>query len=754
MKNLLAALAVLAFSISYSQDDCNLIYVSSTGSGLNGTADSPTSILEAFTINQNDPERDVIRMHEGAYDVNQKLSIPSGVTLEGGFTTVLGNGWTKSNQALTILNIDPPMEIHEGEGHHIGIELNAADNVTIKDLTINVMLNSFAAVNGNNGSSVYGILLHSASNYTIERVYINTGDGADGLTGDVGLDGDPGDDGDDGEQGCNDCGDFGGGGVGGLGAFNGGNGGDGGYGATDGQDGNPGFGPGGGPGGTGGNADESFCAFGCSNGGTGGPGQVGGPGDPGDPGSDSANGSYFNGFYIPAPGTDGENGIGGAGGGGGGGGGGSDCCLDDKGAGGGGGGGGGYPGTGGEAGGGGGSAFAIFTWDNGTGGQLVDCALNPGGAGSGGFGGDGGSGGLGGFGKDGGGGNDNGGPGGPGEDGGPGGEGGDGGDGAPGESMQLFENGNSVTILDTTWPIPNLLSANYNKGCTNSEVSISKEFGAWDMATMTASFVNDLTPSTSSYDETSDDALVYFTSVGDKIIATDVEQIEDFLFIQDLRPLPVIDAIDDVLCSNEMAALGTATQAEEYDWSVYDSEWNLIQVYSDQNPGDLQLVNSGIYNVKLRTRDECCGWSIPVYDSFELLDPITSLNILNICDGDSLFLEDDWQFVSGIYVDVLTSEDGCDSTATNVLIIDLCHEFGCTDPDALNYDPLALNDDGTCVYPDLSVICGDGTVWDEDLQQCIVVCQADLNHDGEVSTSDLLIFLSVFGLSCDKFLDP
>ena len=52
---------------------------------------------------------------------------------------------------------------------------------------------------------------------------------------------------------------------------------------------------------------------------------------------------------------------------------------------------------------------------------------------------------------------------------------------------------------------------------------------------MTAMFVNDLTPGTSTYSVSSDDAKVYFSSVGNKIIATDVEQIQDFLFINDLR---------------------------------------------------------------------------------------------------------------------------------------------------------------------------------------------------------------------------
>jgi DNA-binding beta-propeller fold protein YncE len=68
-----------------------------------------------------------------------------------------------------------------------------------------------------------------------------------------------------------------------------------------------------------------------------------------------------------------------------------------------------------------------------------------------------------------------------------------------------------------------------------------------------------------------------------------------------------------------------------------------------------------------------------------------------------------------------TLNDGsCDFTS--------CVSEGCTYPDADNYNPEATLDIGTCVFTN--------------------DCPADLNTDGNVSTGDLLIFLSDYGITC------
>lgn len=111
-------------------------------------------------------------------------------------------------------------------------------------------------------------------------------------------------------------------------------------------------------------------------------------------------------------------------------------------------------------------------------------------------------------------------------------------------------------------------------------------------------------------------------------------------------------------------------------------------------------------------------------------------------------------------------EDGvCDDYEVN----------GCTDPEAANYNADATEEDGSCedqtveeaynagyeagynqgfLEGDLnctgSDYCGDGTIWSETLGICVPEsCLGDLDASGVIGTSDLLIFLNVFGQPCE-----
>jgi hypothetical protein len=64
---------------------------------------------------------------------------------------------------------------------------------------------------------------------------------------------------------------------------------------------------------------------------------------------------------------------------------------------------------------------------------------------------------------------------------------------------------------------------------------------------------------------------------------------------------------------------------------------------------------------------------------------------------------------------------------------------GCTDPTACNYDPAATEDDGTCAYPQEGYNC-----------ECDEVCWGDFDNSGSVSVTDLLLFLSAYGQSCQE----
>ena len=82
-------------------------------------------------------------------------------------------------------------------------------------------------------------------------------------------------------------------------------------------------------------------------------------------------------------------------------------------------------------------------------------------------------------------------------------------------------------------------------------------------------------------------------------------------------------------------------------------------------------------------------------------------------------------------------------------VCDIAEVMGCTDSTAVNYHVIFSLDDGSCLY--LNNLCGESTVWDEASGTCVGIvdpCPADFDQSGIVSTSDLLIFLTMFGSEC------
>jgi uncharacterized protein (TIGR02145 family) len=86
---------------------------------------------------------------------------------------------------------------------------------------------------------------------------------------------------------------------------------------------------------------------------------------------------------------------------------------------------------------------------------------------------------------------------------------------------------------------------------------------------------------------------------------------------------------------------------------------------------------------------------------------------------------------------------------------------GCTDELAVNFLETASEDDGSCVYS--ATVLNDAydsgfeDGYDTGLSDCVnepETCAADLDGSGDVSTSDLLIFLAQFGNSCDVSVEP
>lgn len=112
---------------------------------------------------------------------------------------------------------------------------------------------------------------------------------------------------------------------------------------------------------------------------------------------------------------------------------------------------------------------------------------------------------------------------------------------------------------------------------------------------------------------------------------------------------------------------------------------------------------------------------------------------------------------------------------------DACVYLGCTDPAAFNYDEGANTDDGSCVDVILGCTNSDATNWNSEANtddgSCLLpgctyesaenysatatlddgtcefslgsACMGDLDNDGVAATADLLLFLSVFGTTCE-----
>ena len=616
-------------------DDCNFIYVSPAGDPSTnlGSKNCPANLLQAFQIYSNTPSRNVILMLEGSYSFNQKITVPGGVTIIGGHT-VNGNGeWIRNSGATTTLTINPPLETATVSsvtvGHHIGIDLGG-NNIRFKDLTISVLPAGASGVTGDRGRSVYGIYNNGRTGIELVRCNVSTGAASGGSNGAAQSGAGSAGGGGNGagatldfKAGCSQCG------IGGA-------------------SGSPGNG--GASGGVGGNGCcSSGCFLGCNSNGcnasNGSAGQSGAAGSGFSAGDRPSAASGLNTFFVPVNGVNGGNGFGGGGGGAGGAGASGTCCTCTCGpnwATGGAGGAGGAGGLGGNFGFGGGSSIGIYS--NGGVIQLNDVLFNPGAAGIGGSGAAGQSGSPGSSGSLGG---DNtgwcdGGRGGTGGTGGAGGTGGRGRDGANGISQGFVNvNGASITQSGTTVPNLGVLTVENLRGCLNSEITITKTTGSWNFISTNPAFVNDLTNGTTSFTNASNNAKIFYTTTGQKDVQIGATVFKGFIDIRQDRALglPVINPIV-TPCINASINLSTPTSgAVEYEWTIstVSNPTSNLFTFTSQNPGVVNPPSGGwnpsqTYQVRLRTRETCCGWSRPVYATFIPIDVPAQPSVILIDD--------------------------------------------------------------------------------------------------------------------------
>jgi hypothetical protein len=118
-----------------------------------------------------------------------------------------------------------------------------------------------------------------------------------------------------------------------------------------------------------------------------------------------------------------------------------------------------------------------------------------------------------------------------------------------------------------------------------------------------------------------------------------------------------------------------------------------------------------------------------------------------------------WSFaieVSAAGADHYTYLVDCDGCLNDTDGDGVCDELeipGCTDPSFCSYNPEATDDDGTCEeLPIQAQYCGTGTEWSNEECGCVAPedsCPTDVDNDGAISTSDLLIMLATFGTYCE-----
>jgi gliding motility-associated-like protein len=618
---------------------CNNIYVTPTGNGL-GTRNDPTDLITALSLAQ--CNNSVIKMAIGTYTFNNAISnMTSYTTIEGGFDNT--NNWVKRSTAgaTTIVRTTANPEGIPNAPRLVAFYLNGESFFRFQDLTIQVQ-DAPVANPGEPGYTTYGLHLTNCSDYDIVRCQIIAGKGGDGSTGVNGQNGGNGSNG----QGPN-CRTGGAGGTGPGG--NGGNAGNGGTanffgGGNAGSAGQAGQGVGGGAGGGGGGAQGAICSG--REGFAGGNGANGTNGTIGTPGGAS---SYSGGFFIPGTaGTNGTNGTNGAGGGGGGGAGGNSFSPGLGGGGGGGGAGGGTGGTGGSAGGG---SFAIYLYNNGANGNIVQSNVNAGVAGTGGIGGTGGAGGIGG----------QGGPSGSdgsfpiggcgfinycdntrgrGGNGGNGGNGGTGGSGQPGESQVIrLDGGSALVTSDINFNLAAQPTINVtNVSCTETPVTFTAgAAAAWN-------FGADANPQTGSTDV----EVTQYSTTGRKNIAYSGNDYIGFYNVATtgVNSTPNIQTTAAFyngayrICAGSPVDFNSDITGINYTWNLGGGATpNTYNGPNFQYITGIIFNTPGTYTITLITESDCCGPSAPA--TLEIIvEPKPNVTVdpanVSICEGEEV----------------------------------------------------------------------------------------------------------------------
>ncbi len=637
--------------VNVGSPNCDFAYVATFGTDLisAGGPDNPYKTL-TYALTQLGG-RKYIRVAEGTYNENL-ITLQSDLTIEGGYRPVFGV-WNKRTDASTNFILSGFINStttgsNDIEGR-VGMYANNVSNWTLQDLNVSTT-DVLGTTPTNRGRSNYGILIrNNCSNYQIIRCAITSGAasvGADGTTPASTNGGNGGSAAGAGGSGANRCGDPNGGSSGkaGTAAAVGGPA----YVFPAGADGS---------GGAGGNAaDNCGGSSGCCGGCDGNDGVVGTAGKNGSSwqvNDRTPNATAATDFFTPLGQAEaGQNGGGGGQGAGGNGSRGGTCvCITNDGKDGGAGGSGGKGGTGGFGGFGSGGSFAIYRNNSSAGAVLTNVLLNVPATVA--LGGNGANGSIGLNGSNGGAGSCNGSActvrcSGSGGTGGKGGNGGRGRDGANGVNGQLVTDGvisNPSTPINTL-PVTTIEYEN-TRACNNSEIKITKGGGVWTFAS-DISLLNDQRdapagPASSSYTNSSSIAIITAANPNTEYDLTVSGTVfKNYLKVANInRVLPTINLSNHTICIDGSVKMdATSWQTEtEYDWRIYQGtnvNSPIFQSTLDSATAFLVGVTPGIYTIRYRVKESCCGWSKAVYDTLRIVPLPMLFNVTgggNYCPG-------------------------------------------------------------------------------------------------------------------------
>jgi len=182
------AFSVLSVLLTFSTtaQECGIIFVSPNGasSGVTGTRANPASLNHGLSLAN--ATNNVLWLTTGTYTITHTLTIPSDVTIEGGFDPT---PWIKSNATASIIDRTSANTLPPPANALVGLAGMNASNFRLQDLTVAVADAPASSPANPFGISFYVIYLNACSTYNIVRCVFTTGTASDGQRGQNGANG-------------------------------------------------------------------------------------------------------------------------------------------------------------------------------------------------------------------------------------------------------------------------------------------------------------------------------------------------------------------------------------------------------------------------------------------------------------------------------------------------------------------------------------------------------------------------------------